>query len=102
MGIANNNPILDTCEYIIEFMDGHEETMTANLIAEYLFSQVDDDDNCQVLLDEIIDHRVDTKIAVHEKDAYIKSRCGQKKHKKTTKEWEFWQNGKMEVQTGYH
>ena len=50
-------------------MDGHEETMTANLIAEYLFSQVDDDGNRQVLLDEIIDHRVDTKIAVHEKDA---------------------------------
>ena len=72
VGIANNNPILDTCEYIIEFMDGHEETMTANLIAEYLFSQVDDDGNHQVLLDEIIDHRVDTKIAVHEKDAYIK------------------------------
>ena len=55
-------------------MDGHEETMTANLIAEYLFSQVDDDGNRQVLLDEIIDHRVDTKIVVHEKDAYIKSR----------------------------
>ena len=71
-GKANNNTILDTREYIIEFMDGCEETMTPNLIAEYLFSQVDDDGNCQVLLDEIIDHRVDTKIAVHEKDAYIK------------------------------
>ena len=87
---------------MIECMDGHEETMTTNLIAEYLFSQVDDDRKCQVLLDEIIDHRVDTKIAVHEKDAYIKSRRGQKKCKKTTKGWEFWQNGKMEVQTGYH
>ena len=42
VGIANNNPILDTREYIIEFMDGYEETMTANLIAEYLFSQVED------------------------------------------------------------
>ena len=27
VGKANNNPILDTREYIIEFMDGHEETM---------------------------------------------------------------------------
>ena len=71
MGIASNNPILDTCEYIIEFIDRHEETMTANLIAKHLFSQVDDDGNCQVLLFEIIDHRLDTKIAVHEKDAYI-------------------------------
>ena len=69
MGIANNNPILDTREYIVEFMDGHEETMAANFIAEHLFSQVDDDGNWQVLLDEIIDHRVDTKTAVQEKDA---------------------------------
>ena len=47
-------------------------------------------------MDEIIDHRVDTKIVVHEKDAYIKSRCGQKKRKKTTKGWEFlvkWKDG---------
>ena len=67
-------------------MDGHEETMTANLIAEYLFSQVDDDGNHQVLLDKIIDHRVDTKTVVQEKDAYIKNKSGQKKRKKTTKE----------------
>ena len=52
VGVANNNPILDTREYVVEFMDGHEETMTANLIAEHLFSQVDDDGNRQVLLDE--------------------------------------------------
>ena len=78
MGVANNNPILDTCEYVVEFMDGHEETMTAKLIAEHLFSQVDDDGNRQGLLDEIIDHRVDTKTAVQEMDAYIKIRSGQK------------------------
>ena len=42
VGTANNNLILDTCEYIIDVMDGYEETMTVNLIAEYLFSQVED------------------------------------------------------------
>ena len=85
MGVANNNPILDTCEYVVEFMDGHEDTMTANLIAEQLISQVDDDGNRQVLLDEIIDHRVDIKTAVQEKDAYIKIKSGQKICKKTNK-----------------
>ena len=40
--IAKNNSILDTHEYIIEFMDVYGETMTANLIAGYLFSQVKD------------------------------------------------------------
>ena len=59
-------------------MDGHEETMTANLIVEYLFSQVDDDGNRQVLLDEIIDHRVDTKIVVPEKNAYLTAPCREK------------------------
>ena len=96
MGVANNNPILDTREYVVEFMDGHEETMTANLIAEHLFSQIDDDGNRQVLLDEIIDHRVDIKTAVQEKDAYIKIKSGQKIRKKTTKGWEFlvkWKDG---------
>ena len=96
VGIANNNPILDTREYVVEFMDGHEETMAANLIAEHLFSQVDDDGNRQVLLDEIIDHRVDTKTAVQEKDAYIRIKSGQKKRKKTTKGWELlvkWRDG---------
>ena len=39
--MSNNNPILDTCEYIIEFMDGHEETMTANLIAEYTLDNIE-------------------------------------------------------------
>ena len=96
MGVANNNPILDTCEYVVELMVGHEETMAANLIAEHLFSQVDYDSNPQVLLDEIIDHRVDTKNAVQEKDAYIKIKSGQKIRKKTTKGWEFlvkWKDG---------
>ena len=69
MDIANNNPILDICEYIIEFMDGYGETMTATLIAEHLFSQVDDDGNRQVLLDQITDHKVDTKTAKQEKNA---------------------------------
>ena len=53
-------------------------------------------DTHQVLLDEIIDHRVDAKTSVQEKDAYIKSRCGQKKCKETTKDWEFlvkWKDG---------
>mgnify|MGYP003334491099 CR=1 FL=1 len=102
VGIANNNPILDTREYVVEFMDGHEETMAANLIAEHLFSQVDDDGNCQVLLDEIIDHRVDTKIAVHEKYAYIKVDVVKRNVRRLPKAGNFWQNGKMEVQTGYY
>ena len=33
VGRPNNNPILDSRQYQIEYLDGHIETMTANLIA---------------------------------------------------------------------
>jgi len=57
VGLANSNPILDTRVYIIDFDDGDQTELTANLIAESLFSQCDPDGNQYVLLDEIVDHR---------------------------------------------
>ena len=41
IGTAHANPLLDTREYLICFDDGTEETYTANLIAESLYSQID-------------------------------------------------------------
>ncbi len=57
VGLANSNPILDTRSYIIKFDDNDQTKLTANLIAESLFSQCDPDGNQYVLLDEIVDHR---------------------------------------------
>jgi len=63
IGRANDNPILDTRSYIVEFDDGHQTELTANLIAESLYSQCDPDGNQYVLLSDIIDHRrLDTAI----------------------------------------
>ena len=39
IGCANDNPILDTCSYIVEFDYGHLTELTTNMIAESLFSQ---------------------------------------------------------------
>ena len=55
-GLANSNPILGTCSYIVSFGDGNQTKITANLIVESLFSQCDPDGNLYVLLDEIIEH----------------------------------------------
>jgi hypothetical protein len=44
-GLADSNPILDTRSYIIDFDDGDQTELTANLIAESLFSQCDPDRN---------------------------------------------------------
>ncbi len=56
VGLANSNPILDTRSYIIDFDDGDQTELTANLIAKLLFSQCDPGGNQYVLLDEIVDH----------------------------------------------
>jgi hypothetical protein len=57
VGLANANPILDTCEYTFTFDDGDETELNANMIAEAMHKQCDHDGNQYVLLDSTIDHR---------------------------------------------
>jgi len=57
VGRANDNPILDTRSYIVDFDDGDQTELTANKIAESLYSQCDPDGNHYVLLEEIVDYR---------------------------------------------
>ena len=61
--------------------DGGVERYSANVIAEHIYSQIDDDGNNVYLLDEIIDHRR-TKEAVP-RTAETDEKCA-----KTTKGWE--------------
>jgi len=70
IGTANTNPILDTCLYDVQFLDGRVETYAANIIAENIYSQLDDEGNRFLLLEEIMDHRRG-KNAVHIDDKYI-------------------------------
>jgi hypothetical protein len=57
VGHANDNPILDTRSYIVNFDDGDQTELTANMIAESLYLQCDPDGNQYVLLEEIVDHQ---------------------------------------------
>jgi hypothetical protein len=67
VGCANDNPILDTRSYIINFDDGDQTELTANMIAESLYSQCDPDGNQYVLLEEVVDHqRLPTAIKLSE------------------------------------
>ena len=43
VGNANNNPLLDSRKYEVEYADGHVEELTANIIAENLIVQVDEE-----------------------------------------------------------
>ena len=56
IGTANDNSILDTRLYEVEYLDGYKTSLATNAIAENLFSQVDNEGNRHVLFDAIIDH----------------------------------------------
>ena len=43
IGKSNYNPIIDTSLYDVEFDSGETEAYTANIIAEALYAQVDDE-----------------------------------------------------------
>jgi hypothetical protein len=43
IGLTNSNPILDTRSYVVHFDDGDQTKLTANMIAESLYSQCDPD-----------------------------------------------------------
>ena len=79
-------PILDTSEYLIEFNDGTTKEITANIIAESMFSGVDSEGRHYQLLNEITDHVKDST-AIEQKDGYIKSKNGNQSPKMTTRGW---------------
>ena len=57
IGTSNNNPILDTYLYEVEYQDGHKISLTANITAVNLYLQVNDEDNRHIFFDTIINHR---------------------------------------------
>ena len=87
IGKANNNPILDTRMYEVEYTDGHKASLAANAIAENMFAQVDDEGNRHVLFDAITDHRTDGS-EVKQQDAFIHRRNGTQRRKVITQGWE--------------
>ncbi len=95
IGTANDNPILDTRIYEVEYLDGHKASLAANAIAENLFAQIDDEGNRFVTFDSIMAHRVDGT-ETKDEDAFIISSNGGRRRKETTKGWEIliqWKDG---------
>ena len=87
IGRSNNNPILDSREYRVEFDDGEVLDYAANVIAENLYSQVDSEGRRYLLMDSIIDHKSD-KNAVAKDDEFVVVN-GKRHKKKTTEGWSF-------------
>ena len=84
IGISEENPILDTSMYKVEYDDGHKTEMTANGIASNLFSQVDQDGQHFVLFNSIIDSRTNGT-HIKEGDSFIHMSNRNKRRRETTK-----------------
>ena len=95
-GTRNENPILDTRTYQVEFPDGEVTEYAANVIAENMWAQCDLEGRQHLLLDSIVDHRTDGT-AVKFADRFVT--VGNKKHlRKTTTGWFLcvqWKDGTM-------
>ena len=96
IGKANVNPIMDTRRYKVEYEDGTKEILPANILAENILSQVDEDGHKQLLFEEIIDHRSNSD-AIKCEDGHVTNPINGYKHKKrTTKGWDLcvqWKGG---------
>ncbi len=57
IGNENENPILDTRVYNVEFPDGHLEEYSTNKIAEALYSQIDEEGYNTGIMKEICEHK---------------------------------------------
>ena len=69
--------------------------MTANIIAENLLAQVDDEGHRNMLIDEIEDHRFDDSAGPKSEGTYTMG-SGLHRNKRTTRGWEFyvsWKGG---------
>ena len=51
IGKAHKNPLLDSRQFEVEYIDGTTEILSANIIAENILAQVDDQGQRQLLLD---------------------------------------------------
>eukprot|EP00536_Pseudo-nitzschia_multiseries_P016838 jgi/Psemu1/48042/gm1.48042_g len=95
IGVRNENPILDTRLYKLQLPDGTIEEYTANIVAESLYSSVDDNGRMLTLLDELIDHECDNT-ALTDEEATTIAKNGRKTHKPTTRGWRIlasWKDG---------
>ena len=97
IGKRHSNPMLDTREYEVEFPDGTTDVFTANIIAENLFAQLDDEGNSYSILSEIVDHRKDGSAASKD-DLFVTTKTGVMRRRQTTKGWKLlisWKDGSL-------
>ena len=94
----DDNPMLNTLTYDVEFSDGEVQEYSANVIAENMYTQVDTEGFHHNLLEVILDYKKESN-AVEKDDMYITTKKGTKCMRKTTAGWKLlvqWKMGEQE------
>ena len=86
IGTYDSNPLLNSIIYEVKFPDGTVQDYGANVIAENLYSQLDEDGHRQQVLDCILEHSKDDT-AVPKAEKYAVTKGGSKRLRKTTIGW---------------
>ena len=95
VGTYDNNPMLNTVIYDVEFPDGAVKQYAANTIAENMYAQVDSEGFQYTLLDSIIDYATNDR-AVSKANKYFVTRQGTRRLRHTTAGWKLlvlWKDG---------
>lgn len=95
IGTYDDNPMINSMVYDVQFPDGQIKEYAANIIAQNMYAQVDADGHHHTLLDSIIDYEKTTS-AVDRDDAYITTRQGRRRLRQTTQGWNLliaWKDG---------
>ena len=94
IGREHRNPILDTRRYKVKFDDGDVTELTANVIAESMYAQMDGNGNLHALLGAIIDHKRSKNAVTLSEQKVIKS--GKTYIRRSTAGWSLcceWKDG---------
>ena len=94
-GSYNDNPLLNTISYEVQFPDGELKEYGTNVIAENMYAQVDADGHHHTLLDAIVDICSNAD-AVSKADMYFTTKSDQRRMCKTTSGWDLlvlWKDG---------
>jgi hypothetical protein len=94
IGTRNKHPLLDIRKYVVQFLDGMEQICFTNLLAENMKAQCDEEGNQFILLDGIVDHKLDEN-AISKEEGYFYHN-DRRYWKKTMKGWKLcvaWKDG---------
>ena len=95
IGRPSNNPMMDSRQYEIEFVDGKTDVVAANIIAENLLAQIDEEGRRKALIQDIEDHRSLPSAILKDQGTYF-TPTGNERMKRTTRGWELyvrWKDG---------